>query len=50
VDLTEADCGIDVRTHWYYRTKHRPLNRYFAEASAPAAAMPRSAGGTAPVA
>lgn len=35
MDLTEADCGIDVRTHWYYRTKHRPLNRFFAEPSAP---------------
>jgi len=36
VDLKEADCGVDVRTHWYYRTKRRSLNRYFAEASAPA--------------
>jgi len=37
VDLKEADCGIDARTHWYYRTKRRPLNRYFAEAPVPAA-------------
>jgi 2-polyprenyl-3-methyl-5-hydroxy-6-metoxy-1,4-benzoquinol methylase len=37
VDLKEAECGIDVRTHWYYRTKRLPLNRYFAEASAPGA-------------
>jgi 2-polyprenyl-3-methyl-5-hydroxy-6-metoxy-1,4-benzoquinol methylase len=37
VDLKEADCGIDARTHWYYRTKRRPLNRYFAEMAAAAA-------------
>lgn len=35
MDLREADCGVDVRTHWYYRTKRRPLDRYF-EASTPA--------------
>lgn len=34
MDLREADCGVDARTHWYYRTKRRPLARYFARASA----------------
>jgi len=31
VDLKEAGCGVDARTHWYYRTKRRPLDRYVAE-------------------
>jgi 2-polyprenyl-3-methyl-5-hydroxy-6-metoxy-1,4-benzoquinol methylase len=34
VDLKEVGCGVDARTHWYYRTKRRPLNRCFAEAAA----------------
>ena len=37
MDLKETDRGVDVRTHWYYRTKRRPLIRSFAEASATAA-------------
>lgn len=32
MDLKEAGCGVDVRTHWYYRTKQRPLDRYVAAA------------------
>jgi 2-polyprenyl-3-methyl-5-hydroxy-6-metoxy-1,4-benzoquinol methylase len=31
VDLREAGCGVDTRTHWYYRTKRRPLDRYVAK-------------------
>jgi hypothetical protein len=34
VDLKEAALGVDARTHWYYRTKRRPLDRYFAQVSA----------------
>ena len=34
MDLKEASLGVDVRTHWYYRTKRRPLDRYFARVSA----------------
>jgi len=34
VDLKEATRGVDVRTHWYYRTKRRPLTRFFAQVSA----------------
>ena len=30
MDLKEAGCGVDTRTHWYYRTKRRPLDRYVA--------------------
>jgi 2-polyprenyl-3-methyl-5-hydroxy-6-metoxy-1,4-benzoquinol methylase len=37
VDLKEAGCGVDARTHWYYRTKRQPLDRYFAETTAAAA-------------
>ncbi len=37
MDLKETDRGIDPRTHWYYRTKRRPLDRYVADAL-PAAA------------
>ena len=31
MDLKEAGCGVDSRTHWYYRTKRRPLDRYVAK-------------------
>ena len=30
MDLKEGGLGIDGRTHWYFRTKRRPLDRYFA--------------------
>jgi 2-polyprenyl-3-methyl-5-hydroxy-6-metoxy-1,4-benzoquinol methylase len=38
MDLKEAALGVDPRTHWYYRTKRRPLDRYFDRVSASATA------------